>query len=52
MVILNTEIIDDLKCCGNCKDWKCESAQCQKAKGYCKHWEQDKLKKSDREVIV
>ena len=58
MVLLNMDIINDLKCCGNCKHASTYTAQCKnpdsinfeitKAKGYCKLWDQDNLKIDDR----
>ena len=52
--------LEDLKCCGNCSYRQSETGEnCQDgknrleniitAKGYCKAWQWDKLKREDRE---
>lgn len=55
MLILNHELFDDLKCCGNCKNRiTLEFGQCAIANsisdGICRKWKYDNLKKSDRWV--
>ena len=66
MQILNHELFDDLKGCGNCKhchladDCYHEYHTCDKQDRYkeitynklCRHWEHDNLKKSDRWIEV
>ncbi len=61
MVLLNTNIIDDLKCCGNCsfrhhiENLDHEEEACKydvrPSCGICKKWKYDNLKKADREEL-
>jgi hypothetical protein len=62
MLILNTELFDDLKCCGNCKHRDSSYSDGNSVEycylndsGHaswqvCKQWEYDNLKKADRMV--
>ena len=51
MQILNHELFDDLKCCGNCKKYLnaklCEALNIDPSR-FCKVWEYDNLKKVNR----
>lgn len=43
------QIIEDMKCCGNCVYKECPNFQ---ASGYCGTWRLDRLNPKDREEII